>query len=209
MNDRLKRMLNEMSLILFHEPIQNFPDGTEEVWMLCLPNTNEERRRHFVTLDCLVFCRSLWSILMSSFHLLDLTGRGFPYHAMHSICFSIRAAFDFTTLAVRIDLNKPRSSVCRVNCCWPSPTQSFFVTNPAGLVTILHCLTTCSSHEVTKLYVINFFRVFQYLPFMKVTVSWDKTPWSLAPRHILRRYNLHSHHRENLPCTLLHRWMDM
>jgi hypothetical protein len=35
-----------------------------------------------------------------------------------------------------------RFSVSRVNCCWPSPAQSFFVPSPAGLMTILYCLTT-------------------------------------------------------------------
>jgi hypothetical protein len=29
---------------------------------------------------------------------------------------------------------------CRVNCCWPSPAQSFLVPFPAGLMTTFFCL---------------------------------------------------------------------
>jgi hypothetical protein len=40
-------------------------------------------------------------------------------------------------------------SVNWVNCCWPSPAQSFLVPSPAGLMTILFCLTTLRVIELT------------------------------------------------------------
>jgi hypothetical protein len=37
-------------------------------------------------------------------------------------------------------LSMTRGLVCRWNCCWPSPAQSFSGPSPVGLVTIFYCL---------------------------------------------------------------------
>jgi hypothetical protein len=78
-------------------------------------------------------------------------------------------------------------SVCLVNCCWPSPGQSFLVPSPAGLMTIFYCLTALGvvTHSLSRIQVKVKITLRPKVS-QPVSLSWCRAPSGLMNRFYLQ-----------------------